>query len=344
MTVNDNALYTAAVHIAKPENIMGFLDLIAKNLNMSCLNLIFLTQQLPNADAVCGEKAWQAIGRAVNPDPKYAILFCPDIKCDADKITADYKPVTVVDYMSTTGGKPVAHYKPDNMIGAICDAANCSMEFAPSKAILDSRMRGIGAEYNEVNPVFYLDEKLKNNGSRREDAMLEAYIKYVCSVEGVYGEDNELYNAIRYVVYHYFGMKGIDCNRIRAGTFCLLPRRQPEEILEFLCKVRAFSFDIIESLTAPMLSFEETAVVNALLNTDDKDTFLKQLSDIETAIEYHEWVEIVKSLHEKIEKCIDTTTAELLKKKQADGCIYTLPPYRLSVKEPIKFPEIPDDD
>ena len=333
--INYDALYAAAVEIVKERNIMGFLDLISNNINFSCLNLILLHQQIPDAKAVCGANAWTALGRTIKPDAKMAALVCPEITMEDGSYVASYKPVPVIDYTSTSDGTEIKHYCPDDMIGAILAATDSSMEFVPPESISD-KMKQVGAEYNTVHRVFYLSTKWQNNGQKRIEAMLDAYIEYVCGYEGIIG-DCELYHAIRYVVFHYFGITSQSIRSIRGLLFTKLQEREAEVILRFLCLVRAHSFDIIESLTAPMLSFEETAVVNEQLKTGNKEEFLAQLEAIHDGIEYHEWSEIIASLHEKIEKCADETTSDLLKQKRDIGCIYTLPPYQMSVNPPTEI-------
>lgn len=329
-----DAIVAETTEIAKTDNIMGFFNVMAHNINLSCLNLILLYTQLPDAQEVCGEMAWEQIGRKVVPEPQTAVLMCPEVDFTSDStVTVTYNPVLVVDYASTTGRQLPPKPVPEDIIGAILLAANTSMEVVEPSFIKE---RGVGAEYNRDRCVFFLSNKW-DTASRRTEAMLFAYIEYICGIQGVI-DDSELRHAIRYVVFTYLGISSQSIKSIQGGIFMKLSKRPPQNIYDFFYLVRTIALKIIEDLTSPMLTFEETSLVNGILTNANQDWFLKKLDMVADEIDYLEWSEIASSLKEKIRASIGDTTLNLFIQKRKCDCIYTFPPYRLTTtvkQEPI---------
>ena len=323
-----DAIVSATTEIAKTENIMGFFDLMSHNITLSCLNLILLHNQIPKALEVCGEMAWERIGRKVISNPKTAVLMCPEVtvKDKEDSVSVAYKPAIVIDYNSTTGRPLPGKDIPKNIVDAISLAANTSVETVNPSLIKE---KGVGAEYNQERCVFFLSNKWSNS-NRQNEAMLYAYIEYICGIQGVI-EDVELRHAIRYVVSKYLGISSQSINSIQSGIFLKLSNRAPQRIYEFFYLVRTLSFKIIEDITSPMLSFEETALVNGILNNANHDWFMRKLDMVADEIDYLEWSEIALSLKEKIRVEASNKVLKLYIQKSKYGYVYTYPPYRLTV-------------
>lgn len=303
---------------ASREEILLFLNVYVKNTHLSLLNLLLVYEQNPEAKTVCGKAAWERMGRTLKNDAVPIEVMFPEIKPNQEE---KYIPVKVYDYGCTKGVEIKNTHKKPVYADRITQLTGATWEFVSEEALKDCLDKGY---YDEEKNVFYLSELCA--GIQQEQTILGIYIDYVmlkCM------NTNKLVKlAVAYAVYERFGLK----HTIVKALFGKLGRMSPKEKWDFLKEVRCISKRVIDDFEGDTLDFNETAILNNLMITDDIEkisTFLVQ------AIEHVHCDDLRRELFllkEKLMKVKPDCIAKIWQKK-CQMQLYSFPPFLLEMED-----------
>lgn len=284
--MNDFILRNVAEDVVCREKIISYLDLIASNPHLSVLNQAMLYFQKQDAGFVCGRRAWEAMGRKVKEEAQPVILYLPEISGDRESgYRHSFQPVNAYAQSDTEGrtakentekepnGQLEKRYlqtaakdrmdfvkKDGDLISRILEATGATTELVEREVISDPARHGF---FNAERKMFGLERGIDMEGHSR--VMTELFIEYFIGELGC--SDRLLLPAAEYVVFAHFGWD----HGIAAPLFAKLDSYTDDRKLSYLIALRETISEILQILDGRTLSFDETAFVNCLLTTPDKD-------------------------------------------------------------------------
>ena len=316
------------------DNILPLLKVCAANIGLSYLNQLLIFNQKSNAEAVCGRKAWNHLGRKIKDDAVPVQILFPRFRkeIDTDSFTkaeyrAEYVAVNVFDFSSTEGREYHAERKKVIFSDRITQITGITWELVGSEALEEALEYGM---FDRERKVFCLLDNCTEE--QRDRTIISLYIDYVMDMSKI--DDKLLKLAVSYVVYEYLGMK----HMIVRALFGRLEKMETEEKLGFLKHVLRFSKRVIDDLESNILSFNETAFINELLVTDDKDVMYLQFQQIEVSLEHDELREELEYLALRLKNSKDGYLTWLLEQK-CQKTLFSYPPPLLILEETNYYKE-----
>jgi hypothetical protein len=309
---------------------------------------MLLYKQDKGTRTVCGKKAWEGFGRAVKEDAETYGMRSPKISRKDGKWVCDYEYIGVIDARSTAGGAFRPKPSPKKLSDMLVARTNRTIELvAPDR--LEDRMSG--AEYNTERDVFYVSSKLNEAG--RHAAIIKTYIKFYLSEKGV--QDTMLESAIAYILLEQYDLN-MHSRSYKGGMFKDLTEKDEngkdkftgEQKYQFLCRVVDTSRKIMEELNCEFLTYEETAVLQAIINVDTlqkaddriigkekRRELCRALVDMKKAFvgTDRELISTIDSLKTKLENASDDDIRRLMTDIKNKGFLPTYPPFEFSVRK-----------
>ncbi len=310
------------------DNILPLLKVCAANISLSYLNQLLIFNQKPNARAVCGRKAWEHLGREIKDDAVPIQILFPRFRKEirTDSFTkagcrAEYVSVNVFEFGSTEGREYQAQRKKVIFADRITQITGITWELVDSEALAEALEYGM---FDRERKVFCLLDNCTEEQSNR--TIISLYIDYVMDMSKI--DDKLLKLAVSYVVYEYLGIK----HMIVRALFGRLEKMEADGKLGFLKHVLWFSKRVIGDLESNILSFNETAFINELLVTDDKDVMYLQFQQIAASLEHDELREELEYLAWRLKNSKDGYLTWLLEQK-CQKTLFSYPPPFLILDE-----------
>lgn len=309
---------SVAEKAASREEILPFLSVCVMNMHLSLLNLLLVYEQNPDAKTVCGKAAWERMGRTIKSDAISIKIMFPKI---APGQKEKYIPVRVYDYGCTEGADREKNHKKIVFADRITQLTGATWELVPEEALKDSFDKGF---YDEEKNVFYLSEMCF--GTQQEQIILGLYIDYL--MQKSMNKDKLVKMAVSYVVYERFGLK----HTIVKALFGKLGKLSADEKWEFLKEVKSISKTVIDDLDGYTLDFNETAILNNLMNTDEPKVIKELLVHAAECVCNDDLREELLLLTEKIVRIKADCITEIWQKK-SQMQLYSFPPFSLEMDD-----------
>lgn len=286
MNTENLVLKQVANEVVTKDHIIGYLDVVKNNLNMSVLNQAMIYLQRPHAKMVCGKKAWEIMGRTINQNALPIVLFFPSITMTepAEEFKIDnvaqavgntdvsmyskeavydsnYLPVNAFDFDSTTGADITEETYTDTFIDTIIEITGCIPE-----SVETALLNGKKGKYEKKQNVFYYSNNIKIDteyGKQEYNkTMLDLYVDYVFDNYNI--TDKTLKCAVLYVIYEHYNISN---HNIEKPLFIKLDKKTEEEKLYFITDLQWLTSGIVQDFDGYYLNFNETALINDLLYT-----------------------------------------------------------------------------
>ena len=275
--MSDTVLEIVAKEAVQMDGIRPYLGVVARNPLLSPLNQALLYFQNPKSGLVCGRTAWEAMGREVRADAVPVTLYVPEIVIGGDGVRADYKVVSVfgeevtVDRGNGEGHESSGRVREDfsrspgmtgdfDLVGRILETMGATTEMIEAEVLADRFSHGM---YDRERKVFFLEK-----GSSRETQMrtvAELFVEEMARQREV--GDKALILAVKDAVFQRYGVEAEIMNALYAG----LDRYGMGEKVGFLVALGRLVMEVVQGIEGRCLSFDETAFVNGMFDTDDKD-------------------------------------------------------------------------
>ena len=321
-------------------NITKYLDVVKNNPHLSTLNQAMVYLQKPGAKKICGRGAWEDEGGKVKSDAVPIILYFPNIalknmpkEFEEDDIvqetggvkiyetepefSSDYIPVNAFDIGSVEGIEEKEEAKP-MFAQQIIQCSATTLEFVPKSSI-----DGYEGRFDPETNTYLISNEI----SPHTEYGLNAYNKillelYVESVLDSYGEDDKmLLLAVKYAVLGHFEFK----TDIESVLFSRLNDRSTEEKIHFITMVQFYVNGIIQDMKGYILNFDETAIINSVLNTDDPEEMYIELGKVVESVENQLLKDEVVRLREKLMRLKEGTLTDIYVRKTTQK-LFTYPP------------------
>jgi hypothetical protein len=324
--------------ILENNQVVTFLGFMAQNLSFSCTNLLLLYAQAKQMAEESGKDVnlsdcrfasqteWIHLGYSVKDNAPAYYLAAPYIYKTDDGFVCDYRPAPVIPSASLIAPDGnTGEWKPQlkDIGGKILGRTGKHIETTPPDRVSSL----VQAEYNAQDDVFYVSSDLNENDSYK--ALVSAYIIYMLSENGI--NDPIIVQGVKYVVMAYFGQHD---KSVREPLFRPWLKKDMPVVLNSLGFIRAYSFLIAQDLSVPLLSYDETSLMNTTLpskiisNNEYIDLLETVLED--AAKQKHELHTVVMELRRKLSLCDEHTVEELIKRKAENGgFLYSYQPYLL---------------
>lgn len=309
---------SVAEKAASREEILPFLSVCVMNTHLSLLNLLLVYEQNPDAKMVCGKVAWERLGRTIKSDAIPIEIMFPEIVPGQKE---KYIQVKVYDYGCTEGADREKNHKKIVFADKITQLTGATWELVPEEALKDSFDKGF---YDEKKNVFYLSQICF--GTQQEQIILGLYIDYL--MQKSMNKDKLVKMAVSYVVYERFGLK----HTIVKALFGKLGKLSADEKWEFLKEVKSISKTVIDDLDGYTLDFNETAILNNLMNTDEPKVIRELLVHAAECVCNDDLREELLLLTEKIVRIKADCVTEIWQKK-SQMQLYSFPPFSLEMDD-----------
>lgn len=327
------------------ENIENYLDIVVKFPHMSHINQLLIYRQMPEATKIAGEQAWNAIGRKLIKDAKPIVLLSPkfiqtkegtftkefesprqtvqgSILYDIEpEYSHDFVPIIAFDISQTQGNESIAIPDMTKFEERVCFLMNVSTVSAKKEDIPKAFPMGYFAPDEKI---IYLKEGISDRD--RDAALLDIYTDYCIDVSDAKGSEF-LGVIVKNVLRKYFNLP------VNPGIYRFLDRHksEPEQIKEwYLYEMRCFGSKIIQDLVGYHLEFDETAILNYLLNTDNFSEMTSYFSEVAKSITCPWLVASMENIREKLNCSRPGYIEELYRKKEMME-LYTYPPCKFPV-------------
>ena len=281
--------------------ILQFLRLYVVNRTFSLINLLHIYEQKPDAKAVCGKRAWEHLGRRLKNDAAPILLLLPDVSGGWKE---SYHMVNGYDRSSTEGCVYQECRRRIAFADRVTQLTGATWELVPKEGMGGRLERGF---YLKENHVFYLVDTCTKE--QQEQTVLELYVDYVMDSAGCI--DKLVRLAVCFVVFEFFGIKHTIVNAL----FGKLERMNLQEKWDFLLAVYHVSSQVLNDLEGYRLSFNETAFLNDLLETDQEETMERVIDKAAANIDREDWKEELRVLKEKLLKTRQGILKELCNMK-----------------------------
>lgn len=320
MQINRENITKSFRAIAGQETILKFLRLMSRNPWISALNDYLLFTQDENAGIVCGAAAWKHSGREIRENVSH-ILVAPVLVNEGGKDTVEFDPVNVIEEYYTDG-EDIPLPSPERIPDAVARVTGYTLELVPEGKL--SRIKKLaGCDIDSAAEVIRVSNSLSEQ--KIYSAILGAYIWYYLDMVKIH--DSLVGVAVRYLLCEYYRLETAG---IKGVLFAGLTELEDEDIYSFFEVVQRCSFNIIQMLTEPLLSFDETAVTNQLLKSGDPEAFLNALykAKEDTAGDSFAGY-VIEGLINKVREDSEIID-KLYQQKTKDGCLYSYPPTKIN--------------
>lgn len=343
--MSNQTLIKVANDVVTSDHIIGYLDVVKNNLNMSVLNQAMIYMQNPMATNVCGKKAWLSKKRTVNANAVPIVLFFPNllIKEDAEPFDIDgmiqyvkdtdvtmyikeavyenqYIPVNAFD-VSQTSGDEIKKTSPTDLIDTILDITN----------VIPVRSASSKTRYDKTeNKLYYpdnIDFTTEHGKQRYNEIMLNMYIDYIFDNHNI--TDKILKKAVQYVIYEHYNIP----HNIKSTLFKKLDTAlyaASTAKITFIEQLNFITSNVIQDLEGYYLTFDETAFLNTLLYTSDRTKLYININKVLNTLDDNILNNELYNLRSKLLRTDDDCLKHLYKLRQKKQ-LYTYPAEKLDI-------------
>lgn len=302
-----------ACKAASKEKIFSFLRLFSHNVGLSLENLLLVWEQREDALTVCGRRAWEQLGRLVKDDAVSMQILFPELLPDG---SCNMRNVCVFNYADTVGADLEKSVNV-SLADRITLITGISWEVVPEEVLQASLKLGL---YNKKENVFYISKGCA--GESKQLVVLELYLDYVLEVEHI--EDKLVRMAVLFVLYEYFGMP----NKLISALFGKIDRLDEAAKVQLLRTVILIGRKLVDDLVGYTLSFNETAYINSLLSSGNKEDMKKDFEDAIKNCKCEVVCEELALLQKKLEN-VAAHCLEGLFQKKCQRKLFSYPPEEL---------------
>lgn len=303
--------------VASREELLLFLRVCVENMHLSLTNLLLVYEQNPGAKEVCGRAAWEQIGREVKENAVPIRILFPKFNSGHD---VEYHAVTVFDYDSTEGKALKKRHGKIAFADRITQLTKATWELVPEAALKDSLKKGF---YDKERNTFCLSEVC--TGEQQEITVLGLYIDYVFGNMGI--QDRLVNMAVSFVVYERFGLK----HTIVGALFGKVGKFASDEKWDFLKSVWQLSKTVLDDLEGVSLTFNEIAIINSLMTTDDSEDVQRIMEQAAENVSDEELREEIILLKDKLVRTSKGCLTELYRKR-CRMQLFTYPPVLMELE------------
>ena len=261
--LNDTVLEVLAKEAIQMEWILSYMRVVAYNPLLSPLNQALVYFQNAKSGFVCGRMAWMAMGREVKSEAIPITLYLPEIRKKEDGYHTEYGAISVFDISATTGETEPKTDRPD-IIGRVLSATGATTELIEKEALPDISIHGV---YDKGRNTFFLEKG--TDRQLQEKTVLTLFIEDYAIAHNI--RDMRLVMAVVYALCLRYDIP----NDIHAALFSGLNRYKVEEKIAYLIAVGYLVTNLVKIIDGRTLTFDETAYVNALFSTDDKEEMIE---------------------------------------------------------------------
>lgn len=303
------------------EKILSLLKVAACNLGLGCSNVLLVYSQAPDARFVCGRSAWKGIGRTVWEGANGIMLMLPKICLVEGRYTLSYLAVRAYGVEETSGREIPAEPQCPSFADRITQKTGATWEIVNAEGLQGSVGKGY---YDAEQHVFYLAKSCKGEQVARE--CLSLYVDYCIRQEGE--ADRLLRLAVSYVLFDHFQIK----HTVVGALFNKLAELPVEDRIFFVRRVCKMVEKILADLEGCVLNFNETAILNDLLVTGEKDGICRILGqagkDLAGTAAELEILELGEKLSRTRPECI-----KRLYGLRAERKLFSYPPVALETEQ-----------
>ena len=252
------------------EEILSLLKVVVSNPGLGCSNVLLVYDKSPDARFVCGRSAWKGMERTVREDADGIMLILPKI-CRVDgRYILSYLAVRAYGVEETFGRELPVKPQCPSFADRITQRTGATWEIVSADGMQGSVGRGY---YDAAQHVFYLVKGCSGEQLAKES--LSLYVDYCMLQEGE--ADRLLSLAVSYVLFEYFQIK----HTVVGALFNKLAGVSVEDRMLFLGRVCKMVERILADLEGSVLNFNETAILNDLLVTGEKEEICRLLGQVE---------------------------------------------------------------
>lgn len=331
------------------ENIIGFLKLMADNINMSPMNLAMIYLQRQDAKMVCGRKAWKKMGYEVKENAIPIVIYVPLIteesegveftedgqaqvlKDNPDVVIMESLPVFAKEFVPQNafslsdieGEVDETPVMEEGFMDSIIEITGATQEIVPQAAINGMIEKGM---YDREENIFYFSDEIDISTEYGRELFnktaLGLYASYVFENYDI--ENKSLFYAVLYVIYEYFYIS----HEIESPLFFGLDKLGLDEKAEFIVTVNFIATEIIMDMEGYALSFDETAFVNDLFESEEPEELWTAFDKVVHTLEDKLLKDEIEALKRKLMRVDPSKLGELYEMKVKKE-LYSIPPVKL---------------
>ena len=336
-----------------PENFKKYLDTCSSFFRYGYKNQIAIWRQNPDATILAGINAWKSMNGNLKPD--------------ATPVTVSYPIIRLVDrgvLLTGEDGMPLVDEKdPENFLFEkqpqyrvefkeevmydVADVVNQEVIYSsehtnPEPYDFFNKIRYITgyvireAEPGELKSVDYYKVDHINNeflirknlkDEEKDKIYLAMYLSYVLVKDKNLPNDVPLETYAKYVIWRHFGFSTYDISFIYLQA---LRKYDEEKQADFLMKLQKITCAVIHDMTRHYLLYDEIALLNSILSTDQYDKLCVLFDKIVATISESTIEQEIIDLRDKLMLCKEgylSKLCEAVKNKQ----LFMYPPYELEL-------------
>lgn len=241
------------------EGVLSLLNVIVNNLHLSSWNLLFVYEQNTAARHVCGRRAWERRGKRIREDAEEIRLLLPKVALADGKYSLTYLWVKAYGEDDTEGQGTQELERKLVFADVITRRIEATWEFISEEDLQETLGKG---RYDAGQNTFYLSRSCPKEQLPRME--LELYVDYVLLQEGM--ADQLLKLGVCYILFEHFQMK----HTVVGALFTRLSKFSAEEKMDFFLTLHRFAVRILADLEGEALDWDEVALVNDLMVSEDK--------------------------------------------------------------------------
>lgn len=267
------------------EGLAATLDLMARFPQLTPENLFLLTEQMPEATAVCGREAWEGhYHRTVRPGAEPIVLMRPAL-VDIEEIQEQgllYEHAHVYDVSQTENApeavdpEEIPRLSAQDIITAFHKLTSCLVEKIPAAEAL--------VRYDAKRNVLQV---ATDNETLIVREMLRAYSKYITRARGFYEDDlfcSLIGECAAYLMMRYHGVENPKAPSLYA-EWNKGGHRKGHEFLHLLNQIywtaQVVNREFCLAQHKPFIvSFHETEIIDQVFTNSDKQFLIERLGGI----------------------------------------------------------------
>ena len=277
------------------DGIHKFLDVAARFPQMSWYNILLILKQMPEAEILCGIRAWKRYGAVLRQGEKPVMLLSPVAVIGGDAGSGigeklGMEPVGVYDIAQVKLPVNAPVLKMPQLCVSLEDALRerCGLVIMEDQDGSFLRSRVVKSCVSLEERTIYIRPGL--SGGVRNVELMKCYARYVAGksvenaedirsrmgeVQGIIGEYRDLTgDYLVYVLCKYFCLPEYPLRVVPSELF----RETAERKGMFLHRLSALAFGSVKELTGEkMLGFNETMFCNLFFTEPDRERILKNL-------------------------------------------------------------------
>lgn len=277
------------------DGIHKFLDVAARFPQMPWYNILQILKQMPEAEILCGIRAWKRYGAVLRQGEKPVMLLSPVVIRSGDAgsgsgIELGMEPVGVYDIAQVKLSVNAPILMMPRMDVSLEDALRerCGLVIMEDRDGSFLRSRAVKSCVSREERTIYIRPGL--SGGVRNVELMKCYTRYVAGksvenaeaigsrmgeVQGIIGEYRDLAgDYLAYVLCKYFCLSEYPLRVVPSELFGETVERKGR----FLRELPALIFRSVKELTGKkMLGFNETMFCNLFLTEPDRGEILKNL-------------------------------------------------------------------